>query len=76
MWAVSTRLRADEDVTVLHNLQGNLLDPSQIGHGKTSGLVLDATKPLGEAYPPNARVPEAAVAKYPLSQYQLKKAPC
>lgn len=73
LWAVSTRMRADEDLTVLHNLQGNLLDPSQTGSGKTSGFVIDATKPLGAPFPPVARVPAAALAAYPISSFDPRR---
>lgn len=73
LWAVSTRMRADEDITILHNLQGNLLDPSQPGTGKTSGFVIDATKPLGVPFPPVARVPAWAIAAYPLDSFDPRR---
>lgn len=73
LWAVSTRVRADEDITILKNLQGNLLDPSQSGYGKTSGFVIDATKPLDRPFPPPARVPAEAVARYPLDRYDIRR---
>jgi 2,5-furandicarboxylate decarboxylase 1 len=73
LWAMSTRLRADEDLTLLHNLQGNLLDPSQSGTGKTSGFVMDATKPLGVPFPPKARVPASVLAEFPLSAFQSRR---
>ncbi len=72
LWAVSTRVRAEDDITILKNLQGNLLDPSQTGYGPTSGFVVDATKPLGKPFPPPARVPEDAVARYPLDRYTIR----
>jgi 2,5-furandicarboxylate decarboxylase 1 len=73
LWAVSTRSRADEDITVLHNLQGNLLDPSQTGTGKTSGFVIDATKPLGVPFPPVARVPGAALDEFPMTSFSARR---
>lgn len=72
LWAVSTRMRADEDITVVHNLQGNLLDPSQTGSGKTSGFVMDATKPLNVPFPPIARVPDQALAEYSFDSFQVE----
>lgn len=69
LWAVSTRMKADEDITILHNLQGNLLDPSQEGTGKTSGFVMDATRPLGRPFPPKARVPSAVLAAFPRTSF-------
>lgn len=73
LWAVSTRVRADEDITILKNLQGNLLDPSQTGYGKTSGFVIDATKPLDTPFPPPARVPDESVARFPLDRYTITR---
>lgn len=72
LWAVSTRVRAADDITILKNLQGNLLDPSQSGYGSTSGFVIDATKPLDKPFPPPARVPDEAIAKYPLDRYTFR----
>lgn len=76
LWAVSTRLRADEDITILKNLQGNLLDPSQSGYGKSSGFVMDATKPLDSPYPPPARVPADAIDRFPLDHYTITRHTC
>ena len=76
LWAVSTRLRADEDITILKNLQGNLLDPSQHGYDKSSGFVMDATKPLDSPYPPAARVPAEAIDRFPLDRYTISRPTC
>lgn len=73
MWAISTRVRAGEDLTVLKGLQGSLLDPSHPGFGTTTGFVIDATWRMDQARPAVARVPEDAIAKYPLSGYTLKE---
>lgn len=70
LWAVSTRMRADEDLNVITGLQGSLLDPSVAGYSQTSGLIIDATKPIGRAFPPRASVPDWAVEKYPLADYE------
>ncbi|GEL23134.1 hypothetical protein PSU4_20880 [Pseudonocardia sulfidoxydans NBRC 16205] len=72
MWAVSTRVRADVDIAVLPNLQGHLLDPSQQGYAGTTGLVIDATWPQGAVRPPTARVPDAAIAEFPLGSYRME----
>jgi 2,5-furandicarboxylate decarboxylase 1 len=73
LWAVSTRVRADEDVSTIKGLQGSLLDPSHSGFGTTNGLVIDATWNLDAPRAPIARVPDEAVARYPLEGYQMKK---
>ncbi|MDH3463281.1 MAG: UbiD family decarboxylase, partial [Acidimicrobiia bacterium] len=73
LWAVSTRVRADEDVTVLKGLQGSLLDPSHAGFGTVQGLVIDATWSLDGPRAPIARVPEDALSRYPLESYQVRE---
>ena len=73
MWAVSTRVRAGEDLTVLKGLQGSLLDPSHPGFGTTTGFVIDATWGMDQVHPAVARVPEEAIAKYPITRYTLKE---
>ena len=73
MWAISTRVRADEDVTMLKGLQGSLLDPSHPGFGTTTGFVIDATWRVGQPRPAVARVPAEAVARFPLDRYTLEK---
>jgi UbiD family decarboxylase len=74
MWAISTRVRADEDVSMLKGLQGSLLDPSHPGFGTTSGFVIDATWRVGQPRPPVARVPADAVSRFPLARYNLREA--
>jgi 2,5-furandicarboxylate decarboxylase 1 len=73
MWAISTRVRAGDDVTILKGLQGSLLDPSHPGFGTTTGFLIDATWPLGQPRPPIARVPEEAVARFPLARYTIEE---
>jgi 2,5-furandicarboxylate decarboxylase 1 len=73
MWAVSTRVRADEDVTILKGLQGSLLDPSHPGFGTTTGFVIDATWRMGQPRPPVARVPEMALSRFRLDGYRFKE---
>ncbi len=74
MWAISTRVRATEDITILRGLQGSLLDPSHPGFGTTSGFVIDATWPLDKPAPPIARVPHEAIKRFPLSRYSIEEA--
>ena len=73
MWAISTRVRAGDDVTILKGLQGSLLDPSHPGFGTTTGLLIDATWPLSLPRPPIARVPQDAVARFPLASYTIEE---
>lgn len=73
MWALSTRVRASEDLTVLKGLQGSLLDPSHPGFGTTSGFVIDATWRLDAPRPAVARVPAEAIEAFPLDNYTFEE---
>jgi len=69
MWAVATCCQADSDITVLHNIQGQLLDPSLRQETKGSGLIIDATRPLDRPYSPRAVIPPEALEKVCLEDY-------
>jgi len=58
MWALSSRIQADQDVTILKNLQGQVLDPSLRHEIKSSGMIIDATLPLDRPFPRRGEVPE------------------
>lgn len=47
LWAATTRMQADEDVTILQHQKGHFLDPSTREWGFTSKMIIDATKPEG-----------------------------
>ena len=74
LWAVSTRVKAGDDVSILKGLQGSLLDPSNPGFGTTEGLIIDATWRLDSPRPPIARVPDDAVRRFPIGQYTIERA--
>jgi 2,5-furandicarboxylate decarboxylase 1 len=74
LWAVSTRMRCDTGINLLHNLQGITLDPSGSGYDATSGFIMDATWPLKRARPPTGRVADEVVARFPLSRYRIRDA--
>jgi 2,5-furandicarboxylate decarboxylase 1 len=63
MWAVATRVQADKDVNIIKSTQGQVLDPSLREEILGSALIIDATKPVGEAYAIKAQPPEEIVAK-------------
>lgn len=73
MWAISTRVQAGDDVTILRGLQGSLLDPSHPGFGTTTGFIIDATWRLDLPQPPVARVPHDALERYPIDRYTLEE---
>lgn len=51
MWAVSTRARADKDITLIHGAMGAILDPTSDPEDHTLTKVgIDATKPSGRDF--------------------------
>src|SRR5207253_9779559 len=50
MWAVATRVQADQDVDIIKNVKGNTLDPSQTDNIMTAKMIIDATKPVQRPY--------------------------
>src|SRR3972149_2444084 len=52
LWAVSTRVKAGDDVSILKGLQGSLLGPSNPRFGTTEGLIIDYTWRLYRPRPP------------------------
>ena len=69
MWAMASCCQADSDLTILNNIQGQLLDPSLKQETRGSGMVIDATRPLDRAYPPKAAVPEEILQRIRLEKY-------
>jgi 2,5-furandicarboxylate decarboxylase 1 len=69
MFAVATRTQARESVDIIKNVKGNTLDPSQMDDIMTDKLLIDATMPVGRAFPARVRVPDQALKAYPLDQY-------
>jgi 2,5-furandicarboxylate decarboxylase 1 len=75
LWAVATRVQADEDVDIIKNVKGNTLDPSQTHDIMTTKMIIDATKPVSRPFPERILVPEDAIARVPLSDYIREAAP-
>ncbi|MCF8040855.1 MAG: UbiD family decarboxylase [Desulfarculaceae bacterium] len=69
MWAFSSRVQADQDLSILRNLQGQVLDPSLRHEIKTSGMVIDATRPLDRPFPRRGEVPEQLRQNLNLDDY-------
>ena len=61
LWAMATRMQADEDVDLIRNAMGAILDPSNRA-GLTAKMVVDATRP-GGAFPVRHTLPVDAVAR-------------
>ncbi|MBQ9980377.1 MAG: UbiD family decarboxylase [Oscillospiraceae bacterium] len=53
MWAITTRVKPDKDVSIIENCPGMPLDPSSVPAGMHSKLIIDATTPV--APEPNPR---------------------
>ena len=62
MWAITTRVRPDKDVTVIPNCPGMPLDPSSVPAGMHSKLIIDATTPVA----PESNPREVELLKPPL----------
>jgi 2,5-furandicarboxylate decarboxylase 1 len=69
MWAVATRVQADQDVDIIKNVKGNTLDPSQTDNIMTAKMIIDATKPVQRPYEARVSVPKAAMEKIRLEDF-------
>ena len=61
LWAMATRMQADQDIDVLRNGMGAILDPSN-DNGLTDKMIIDATRPR-EDFPARHTLDPAAVAR-------------
>ena len=61
MWSVATRVQADEDVDILKNVKGSVLDPSLKGNILTAKMIIDATRPVERPFAERIKVPEEAL---------------
>jgi len=69
MFAVATRVQADQDVDIIKNVKGNTLDPSQVDDIMTTKLLIDATKPVSRPFCERVRVPARSLEKIRLEDY-------
>lgn len=61
MWCVATRVQADEDVDILKNVKGNVLDPSLKGNILTAKMIIDATRPVERPFAERLKIPSDAL---------------
>jgi 2,5-furandicarboxylate decarboxylase 1 len=61
LWAMATRVQADQDLDVLRNCMGAILDPSS-HDGLTAKMIVDATQPPGD-FAPRHRLPAEALER-------------
>ena len=63
MWSVATRVQADEDVDILKNVKGSVLDPSLKGNILTAKMIIDATRPVERPFAERIKVPDEALER-------------
>jgi 2,5-furandicarboxylate decarboxylase 1 len=61
LWAMATRMQADEDIDIIRNAMGAILDPSNRA-GMTAKMIIDATRPSA-TFPARHSLPPDAVAR-------------
>lgn len=69
LWAVATRMQADEDIDIIRHAMGAILDPSNHA-GMTAKMIVDATRPSAD-FPARHTLPPGAVSA---AQAILRKA--
>ena len=70
LWALATRVQPHRQVSILKPLfRGNMLDPSLDDEIKTSGMIVDATRPLDRPFSPVSKCPDEAMQKIKLKDY-------
>ena len=69
MWAMATRVQADQDVDIIKNAKGNTLDPSQTDDIMTTKMIIDATRPVLRPYAARVEVPREALSKTTLEDF-------
>lgn len=61
LWAVATRVQADQDIDIIKNVKGNTLDPSQTDDIMGAKMIVDATRPVRRPFEARIEVPREVV---------------
>lgn len=69
LWAVATRVQADQAIDIIKNAKGNTLDPSQTDPIMTTKMIVDATKPVQRPFSERILVPDEAKARVPMDEF-------
>jgi len=69
MWAMATRVQADQDVDIIKNAKGNTLDPSQTDDIMTTKMIIDATRPVGRPYAARLSIPGDAMERLNIEDF-------
>lgn len=73
LWAVATRVQADESIDIIRHARGGTLDPSQIHRTEGSKLIIDATKPLDRPFEAKLMVPERVMKRLKIHDWISKE---
>lgn len=68
LWAIATRVQADEDVDIIRNVKGSTLDPSQRDDIMGAKMIIDATRPVRRPFESRIQVPADAIDRVPLER--------
>jgi 2,5-furandicarboxylate decarboxylase 1 len=68
LWAMATRVQADQDVDIIKNVKGNTLDPSQTDDIMGTKMIIDATRPVRRPFETRIEVPKDVVARTDLKR--------
>ena len=76
LWAISTRVQADQDLFIIRGARSSVLDPSCYGlaslfsgEGMVTKMGIDATKPLGVLFPKKVSVPDDVWERMDIASY-------
>ena len=69
LWAIATRVQADQAVDTIKNAKGNTLDPSQTDPIMTTKMIIDATKPVQRPFSERILVPREVQERVPIGDY-------
>ena len=76
LWAISTRVQADQDLFIIRGARSSVLDPSSYGlaslfsgEGMVTKMGIDATKPLGVLFPKKVSVPDDVWERMDIASY-------
>jgi 2,5-furandicarboxylate decarboxylase 1 len=69
LWAIATRVQADEGLDIIRHARGGALDPSQIRPTDGAKLIVDATKPMDRPFPKRLNIPEEVMKRVALEDW-------
>ncbi len=69
MWAVATRVQPDNDIDIIRNIKGNMLDPSLVHDVRGSKMIIDATRPVDRPFARRLNLPDEALTRTRLGDF-------